>query len=253
MEWILHWLWNLTWQQAALFMLAGNAAAFFLALFGGNWAVDRWAAYKVAGPPPPLTRFETGLAAVNLVISAVVAFIGWLLWKAGWIIMRPASFGGALLDTALLLLVMDFAMYWGHRVAHHRLLFPWIHSWHHRYDNPRPLTLFVLHPLENFTFGGMWLLAISGAGVAGGFTSYGMLIYLTLNIGFGICGHLGVQPFRKSLTRLPLLRNFAGSHFHATHHADETRNFGFYTSIWDRLWGTAESRSAPRSAADVPS
>lgn len=244
MEWILNWLWHLTWQEAAFVMLTGNVVAFCLALFGGNWAVDRWAACKVAEPPPPLTRFEIWLAAVNVLISGVVSFIGWHLWKAGWIIMRPPSIGGALLDTVVLLLVMDFAMYWGHRVAHHPLLFRWIHAWHHRYDNPRPLTLFVLHPLENFAFGGMWLAAITAAGVAGGFTSYGMLIYLTLNISFGVCGHLGVQPFRKTLTQLPLLRHFAGSHFHAVHHADEKRNFGFYTSIWDRLWGTGESRAS---------
>ena len=36
----------------------------------------------------------------------------------------------------------------------------------------------------------------------------------------------------------PLLRDIGGSTFHARHHQDLRCNFGFYTLIWDRLFGT---------------
>lgn len=154
--------------------------------------------------------------------------------------LRTANAAGVLLDVAVLLLLMDFAMYWLHRLAHLPFLYRWVHHLHHRFENPRPLTLFVLHPLENLAFGGMWLSVISAAGFAGGFSFPGMIVYLALNVAFGVCGHLGVQPFGEKLSRWPLLRNFAGARFHARHHANEAGNFGFYTRVWDRLWRTGD-------------
>ena len=245
MDSLLHWLWSLTWQEAAWFMLAHNVAIFAVALMGGNHAVRIWAARKVAPPPPELTGLEIGLAAVNVAITGVVAFAGWLLWKAGIIRLREASFPGIVCDGAVLMLVMDFAMYWLHRLAHHPVLYRWVHHLHHRFDNPRPLTLFVLHPLENIAFGSLWLGVITVAGIAGGFSFAGMILYLGLNVAFGVCGHLGVQPFGRRLRLLTVLRHFAGSVFHARHHANEAMNFGFYTRVWDRLWGTGDRHTDP--------
>ena len=60
--------------------------------------------------------------------------IGWYAW----------------LDVLILLLIMEFAMYVLHRVVHLPWFYP-IHHLHHRYERPRPLDLFVLHPLENLS------------------------------------------------------------------------------------------------------
>jgi Delta7-sterol 5-desaturase len=59
-----------------------------------------------------------------------------------------------------------------------------------------------------------------------------------LNVLFGLVGHLGVEPFPKAWVRLPLIRLISTSTFHAEHHGDRHHNFGFYTLIWDRLFGT---------------
>ncbi len=55
---------------------------------------------------------------------------------------------------------------------------------------------------------------------------------------FGTVGHLGVEPLPDAWLRWPGLRWLAGGSFHAQHHQDITHNYGFYTLIWDRLFGT---------------
>jgi sterol desaturase/sphingolipid hydroxylase (fatty acid hydroxylase superfamily) len=132
---------------------------------------------------------------------------------------------------------MDLFMYLLHRIAHTRPLYPWLHQFHHRYDRPRPLTLFALSPIENLAFGALWLTFISIYDASW----LGMSIYLVLNVLFGAIGHLGVEPFPQKWAANPVLRNLAGGSFHAQHHQDIGHNFGFYTLIWDRLLGTVRT------------
>lgn len=129
-------------------------------------------------------------------------------------------------------------MYLLHRVAHFRPLFALAHGEHHRHAHPRVLTLFVLHPLETVGFGGLWLALI----ILYQPSWLGMTIYLALNVAFGAIGHLGVEPLPASWVRTPGLRHIATSTFHAQHHVEETFNYGFYTLLWDRLFGTLSPR-----------
>ena len=65
-----------------------------------------------------------------------------------------------------------------------------------------------------------------------------ILIYLGLNLAFGTLGHVGVEPYPAAWFRWPVLRDLGSSTFHAGHHQDLAVNFGFYTTLWDRLFGT---------------
>lgn len=40
------------------------------------------------------------------------------------------------------------------------------------------------------------------------------------------------------VARLPLVRAIGSSSFHAGHHRTPATNFGFYSTVWDRLFGT---------------
>jgi sterol desaturase/sphingolipid hydroxylase (fatty acid hydroxylase superfamily) len=124
-----------------------------------------------------------------------------------------------------------------HRLAHHELAFRWVHGVHHRYDRPRPLTLFVLHPLEVLGFGGLWIAVLT----THAFSLGGLLLYLTLNTTYGVVGHTGVEPLPPRWERV--LRLVGTSTFHAHHHQDPRSNYGFYTTVWDRLLGTLEGKS----------
>jgi len=93
-----------------------------------------------------------------------------------------------------------------------------IHRTHHLYENPRPLTLFVLNPFEVLGFGAL-------AGCAD---------HLSLRR----AGHLSVEPMPRRWIKTSLARYISTSTFHAEHHLDKDHNYGFYTLIWDRLFGT---------------
>jgi lathosterol oxidase len=248
MESILVWFAGLSWLQVALLATAGNFTIFFAALGIGHFVQAKWSGNRTAEPAPPVTRLEIVLAASNVLVNSGVTVLLWLMWKEGYLVLRPSGMGGILLDAAVLFLLLDPTMYILHRVAHHPRLYPWMHAWHHRHENPRPLTLFVLHPLETLSFGILWLIMVALMGViAGGVSMGGILIYLVANLAFGLCGHLGVQPFPTWFMRLPVIRWLAGSQFHATHHANDTKNFGFYSRIWDHLWKTRDDAGSTKT------
>ena len=96
----------------------------------------------------------------------------------------------------------------------------------------------MLNPLETLGFGSLWLVVL----VAYSISWLGMLVYLTLNVAFGMVGHLNVEPFGRRFATLLAVRHVATSTFHARHHQDPDHNFGFYTLIWDRLFWTQSRR-----------
>ena len=224
-----------------MWLLAANVAVFLLSLAAGELLVRWFTDRRISAPPQPLERAEVLWSALCVLLNGGVAFAGWLLWRAGVItVRRELNPLPILLDVLVLLVAMDFLMYVFHRLAHARWIYPIAHSTHHRYDNPRPLNLFVLNPFEVLDFGALWLALISVYPT----TWIGMLAYLAINLAFGTIGHLGVEPFPRAVARWPLLRHIGSSTFHANHHQDGRGNFGFYTDVWDRLSGTmAQGRS----------
>lgn len=231
---MIQWLVAAPLWQAIVVLLAENVVVLAVALLFGEWAVRRYQARRVALPAGPLKREEILITCSSVLLNTVVTVVGLLLWRAGLIRFRTDVGWRAWLDVVILLLLMDFAMYVLHRLAHHPWLFPLMHRLHHVYDRPRPLTLFILNPVENLAFGVLWLVVICLYQSSW----LGMSIYLVLNVLFGTIGHLGVEPFPLWWAKVPVLRYLAGSTFHARHHQDLGCNFGFYTLIWDRLFGT---------------
>lgn len=234
MESLIHQLQTASLWIVVPVMLLENGLILLIAVAGGDWLAARFPERRVALEAPPLQRQEVLIALSSVVTCTMTTFAGLFLWR--WQIIRFRTDVGiwAWLDVLVLLLVMDLAMYVLHRVAHHPLFYSWLHRLHHDFDRPRPLTLFILNPTENLAFGGLWLMVISVYQASW----LGMSVYLMLNVLFGTLGHLGVEPFPSWWGRVPVLRYIGGSTFHARHHQDLGCNFGFYTLIWDRLFGT---------------
>ena len=246
MQALLDWTMALSVRDAALLSLLVNVVVFALALTFGHTVVRMWKTTPVAMTPPALTRMEIALAAACVVVNSFVMLAGWLLFLADVVRVdgnpRVWRWGG---DAIVLLFSMDLAMYVTHRIAHHPLAFRWVHGIHHRYDSPRPLTLFVLHPIEVVGFGGLWIAVLC----THAFSLGGVLVYLTINALFGTVGHLGVEPLPRRWVTWPALGAIGTSTFHARHHQTPTSNFGFYTAIWDRLFGTLDRTYRSRFAA----
>jgi len=231
---IIHWLQSASWADLVLVFLIENFAIFVLVLLFGSLVISLFSSRRVSPAPEPLSRTEIVIALVNVLLNTMTTLAGLWLWRRGVIQFRTDVGLLALADILVLLLVMDLLMYLLHRLAHTPILFSLLHRFHHRYDRPRPLTLFALSPVENLAFGGLWLTVISLYDASW----LGMSVYLMLNVFFGAVGHLGVEPFPRKWASNPILRNLAGGSFHAQHHQDLKHNFGFYTLFWDRLLGT---------------
>lgn len=226
MEAFFRWAYRLPPLEAATLLLATNTAVFAGAVGIGALAVSRFRDRPVTAPPPALTVREVVFALSALVLNWLVTVVAWECWRRGAIRLPPASLARCVLDFVVLLVVMDFAMYWLHRLAHREPFFG-MHRLHHRYEQPRPLTLFVTHPLETLAFGGLWLVAVLVIDPAWP----ALVAYLTLNVTAGVMGHLGVEP-------LPPMPIIGTSTFHAGHHVSLDGNFGFYSDVWDRLFRT---------------
>jgi Delta7-sterol 5-desaturase len=233
-EWIITWLRSAAWWELALVFLAENLLIFGIVIVVGGWIATRMASRRVALLPEPLSTTEVVVSVVNVLLNTATTLAGLWLWRIGIVRFRNDIGLLAWADVIVLLFIMDLLMYLLHRVAHIRILYSLLHKFHHRYDRPRPLTLFALSPFENLAFGGLWLAVISVYHASW----LGMSTYLVLNVFFGAIGHLGVEPFPQGFVNIPIIRNFAGGSFHAQHHQDKGYNFGFYTLFWDRLFGT---------------
>ncbi len=211
-----------------------NVIIFFGSVLVGNLLVKLFKDRRITPIPEKLNTTEILYCFSTVILNAVITLIGWYLWRYGIIKLHFRFDYFVIIDVFVLMLAMDCAMYFLHRVAHIPLLLKYLHAAHHFYKNPRPLTLFVLNPFENLGFGSLWLVIISLYSAS--WTA--ITIYLTLNVVFGIVGHLGVEPFSAKSQTTFVGRLFTTSYFHAVHHNDLQYNFGFYTTLWDRLFKT---------------
>jgi len=186
------------------------------------------------GSPYLYSCKEWLICGLTNVLNTVITYIGYWLWKNGFIGISVDVSWFILIDFLILFLAMDLLMYVFHYIIHKTWLYKAIHGLHHEAVNPKPIDLFVLHPLETVSFGALWLLLL----LLWSFNLYAIIIYLMINVLFGMIGHLGMEPLSTALRNKPFLKYLGTSSFHHQHHQDISHNFGFYTSIWDRLFGT---------------
>lgn len=233
-EWALAILRDSSLIFLGLLFLIENLLIFLMALIAGKILLQWYAKRRVCIEPAAIERREVVLAISTIFFNTAITIFGLWLWRIGIIQFRVDIGWWAWLDIIVLIIVMDFAMYFLHRIAHWPIFFPILHRTHHIYENPRPLSLFVLNPIEALSFGGLWLVVISVYHASW----FGMSTYLMLNVVFGTIGHLGVEPCPDRWKDLPIIKFISTSTFHAQHHRDLKHNYGFYTLLWDRLFGT---------------
>jgi lathosterol oxidase len=234
----------LTWQIALPLFLLENLLVLLLAV-GLGYLLQALFGHRQALAPlyQPLSRPQLWLATSTLLLNTLITYAGFLLWRADIISIREGVSYRLLGDFVVLFFGMDLLMYGFHYVIHHTVLYRWVHALHHAYTEPQPLDLFVLHPVETIGFGALWLLLMALYPATFG----AICAYLVVNVVFGVLGHSGVEPFPLTWERHPVLKYLGSSGFHFQHHQDAHHNFGFYTSLWDHLFGTFALSPAPKS------
>lgn len=226
---MLHFLSSQSALNLWLIFLIENIAVTASALFAG------WATLNLLKKEAkPATTKEWRICLVTNLINTAVTFSGFWLWRHQYLQFSFDLNWRIATDFLAIFLLMDLAMYFLHYAIHHSVIYKIIHRFHHQYENPIPIDLFVLHPLETVSFGLLWLGVIS----IYSFNFYAIVIYLAANVVFGIAGHLGIEPLSAEIRNKPILKYLGTSSFHHTHHLDINQNFGFYTNLWDKLFRT---------------
>lgn len=172
------------------------------------------------------------LGSVNLFCGTVLgATFAWHVQRGGWsrLYFDVAQHGWAYLVVSTMagFLMIDAALYYAHRLLHHRALFRHVHRWHHRYVAPIAFTTAAMHPAEfllymALTIAPSFLIPMHAA-------AFAALVGYTYVI--GIVDHTGVRLRWK----LPV---HGDGEFHNEHHTHFHCNFGHHTSLFDRLHGT---------------
>ncbi|MBL8838925.1 MAG: sterol desaturase family protein [Alphaproteobacteria bacterium] len=223
-------------SNAGLFVAAALVAV-------GFWehAVPERPASMPAGP-----RWIANFALYGL-STLLAAGLGLLLGDAAGTLLPRLPFDGdalgPLAHAAIVILAMDLAHYWLHRLLHAQL---WrVHAVHHTDPDPDVSTAVRHHPAEIIPTTALTVFVggLFGA-TAGELAAYGVLAF-------------AVQALAHANVALP--RSIAGAMqavvvtpgFHRVHHSRDERechaNYGQVFTIWDRLFGTAiaPSRAAP--------
>ncbi|WNI37038.1 sterol desaturase family protein [Chryseobacterium sp. SG20098] len=223
--------WQFSWPQWLIFSLIVNIFLYLFSIGLYIFIEKTCRKSQLQEKNHPVTRSDFYLSLLTIGCNSFVMLLGAFLWKKGWIMPgQTESVIGIIAEVAVLLLLMDFLMYLFHFAAHLPLVYKVLHGKHHEHISTNFLSLFVLHPLETIGFGLMILVILIGYD----FSVISISIYLLLNLIWGTIGHLNREFFPASFDRF-----FVGTtRFHNQHHLDESKNFGFYTSIWDRLFGT---------------
>lgn len=233
-------------MDAALrFLLVDLPLPYAIAVFGvlnllmfiaGSWLGQRLyqrlppiqEARALAGPR------EWTRGSLTPLLNTLISALGLVLFRAGYLrLTLGAPWYVVLWDALLFALVIDAAMYALHRVAHLPRVYA-IHAMHHEYTAPSPISLFVLHPLEALGFGMLWILLVFFYP----FSAWAVVAYTGLNLYAGLLGHLGAEPYPRGWARSPWLGWLSTATFHDQHHSSPRHNLGFYTTLWDRLFGT---------------
>ena len=215
-----------------LVFLLENLLITLLVLWSGKLIQQIFSPQPLA--PYTYSRKEWLICGLTNVLNTVVTYMGYWLWKNSFIGISTDVSAFILIDFLILFLAMDLLMYVFHYIIHKTWLYKAVHGLHHEAIHPKPIDLFVLHPLETIGFGALWLVLL----LLSTFNLYAIVGYLMVNVLFGMTGHLGMEPLSAALRNKPVLKYLGTSSFHHRHHEEISYNFGFYTSIWDRLFGT---------------
>jgi Delta7-sterol 5-desaturase len=222
---------NWTIFEAIFYCFLINLLVLLFSVIAGNYVTMKFEKNRISPAPPHTVANEYILAACTLLINSFINILGWILWKNKFITIGNDFSFLSIAEFLMLFFVMDFSMFVLHRVAHIPKFYRILHQTHHKYKHVRPLTLFVLNPIESVSFCMLWLFVLMVFDVSWP----AIIAYLTAYLVFGLFGHMGVEIIKKDFSKTILLKYMATGKFHATHHIDETVNFGFYTKIWDSL------------------
>lgn len=190
----------------------------------------------------PFTRAqvarEIGYSLLSVLVFAVIIGIIFAMHRGGLtqLYSNPGQYGWAwfCLQIPVVCLVHDGYFYHVHRIMHLAPFYDRVHRTHHLSINPSAFAAIAFHPLESILEIAIFVvlvvvmpLHITAIFVAG-----------TLLLVFNVYGHLGFEIMPRFIARSRIGHWLNKSAYHSQHHRTCHYNYGLYTVIWDRLFGT---------------
>jgi Delta7-sterol 5-desaturase len=216
---------------------------------------NQWAARKIQAAYPARADYlrELRYSLLTFVIFAAIATIPFLPeirpytqlgkgFAAGFAAEGALPQGWAqaywFVSVLLMLALHDVYFYWMHRIVHGKRLYARVHKVHHLSHNPTPLAAFAFHPFEALTEFAIFpvvvfLIPCELSSIAT------WLVVMTL---YNAYGHLGFELYPKNFSTHWLGRWVNTAVAHNMHHKFAKQNYGLYTLVWDRLFGTVDKR-----------
>lgn len=193
---------------------------------------------KVFGEKQNITKEDVLLSLLTVLSNIFVFVLGVYLWKFGIIKIDFSKTNFELLvEVIILIFSMDILMYFFHRFVHIIPFLNQIHARHHIHESTNALSLFVLSPVESIGFGLMILAVL----IVFPFSALSISIYLVINSIWGTIGHLNHSILPNKVLVILQKSCVCTTEFHYNHHQFPGYNFGFYTSIWDKLFKTEKN------------
>ncbi|XP_033125365.1 lathosterol oxidase-like [Anneissia japonica] len=144
------------------------------------------------------------------------------------------GFYGALLDFIPLILFTDAAIYWIHRLMHHKTVYKYVHKKHHIYKVATPFASYAFHPLDGF----MQSVPYHIYAFAFPLHKYIYLFMYIFVMLWTIIIHDGDYRIPD-----PLKPYINGSAHHTDHHMYFNYNYGQFFTLWDRIGGSYRTPS----------
>lgn len=158
-----------------------------------------------------------------------------LAQEQGWGLFSLLGWGG-LVAGLLTFLVLDFAV-WGQHVVSHKVPIFWrIHRMHHADSEVDATTALRFHPIEillSFVWKGLVIVALGGPWEA-------VLVFEIVLNASAVFSHANFRiPSRlDNILRFVIVTPDMHRIHHSVLRRETDSNYGFYLSIWDRLFGT---------------
>jgi sterol desaturase/sphingolipid hydroxylase (fatty acid hydroxylase superfamily) len=130
--------------------------------------------------------------------------------------------------------IHDFYFYWAHRLMHHPKLFKQVHKVHHLSTNPSPWTAYAFHPFEAV----IEALIITILCFTVPTHAAIIVLFMIFQIFYNVYGHLGYELYPRGFNKTWIGKYVNTSVAHNQHHHKFQGNYGLYTLIWDRVFGT---------------
>lgn len=185
----------------------------------------------------PVREGQTRLEATSAWMLLTDPVVLGVLVATGALRQAPASVGTVLGTFVALFLWVDVWMYWNHRAMHQWKWLWRIHAHHHRSRTTQPLSALSFSLSEKlgcYTLG--WLLPLAAWSQVAPVSFWGVIAFYTFYFFASPIAHSNFELASHRL-RWPM-KALGTATSHALHHARVTNNYGFLTTLHDRLFGT---------------